>query len=114
MSAEENLKRRRITRSARAGLQFPVGRIDRLLHKKRYILRVAAGAPIYLTAVMEYLAAELIEISGEEAQANHKKLITPRHLRMALRNDKDFMEMVSDGTITRNLRTRPRRRRKKA
>ncbi|ODM88739.1 Histone H2A [Orchesella cincta] len=46
------------SRSSRAGLQFPVGRIHRLLRKGNYAERVGAGAPVYLAAVMEYLAAE--------------------------------------------------------
>ncbi|PHT61385.1 Histone H2A.1 [Capsicum annuum] len=44
--------------SERAGLQFPVGRIARYLKKGRYAQRVGSGAPIYLAAVLEYLAAE--------------------------------------------------------
>ena len=41
------------TRSSRAGLQFPVGRIHRHLRKGNYAKRVGAGAPVYLAAVME-------------------------------------------------------------
>ncbi|GBN84349.1 hypothetical protein AVEN_7812-1 [Araneus ventricosus] len=48
------------TRSSRAGLQFPVGRIHRLLRKGNYAERVGAGAPVYLAAVLEYLAAEVL------------------------------------------------------
>jgi histone H2A len=44
------------SRSSRAGLQFPVGRIHRLLRKGHYAQRVGAGAPVYLAAVLEYLA----------------------------------------------------------
>ena len=51
------------SRSNRAGLQFPVGRIHRLLRKGNYAERVGAGAPVYLAAVMEYLAAEVLELS---------------------------------------------------
>jgi histone H2A len=47
------------TRSTRAGLQFPVGRIGRYLKKGRYAQRVGTGAPVYLAAVLEYLAAEV-------------------------------------------------------
>ncbi len=36
------------TRSSRAGLQFPVGRVHRLLRKGNYAQRVGAGAPVYL------------------------------------------------------------------
>eukprot|EP01047_Picozoa_sp_COSAG01_P034214 COSAG01_NODE_2560_length_7453_cov_14.661817_2_plen_101_part_00 len=41
------------SRSAKAGLQFPVGRIHRYL--KGSAPRIGAGAPVYLAAVLEYL-----------------------------------------------------------
>uniref|UniRef100_R7VYR3 Histone H2A n=1 Tax=Aegilops tauschii TaxID=37682 RepID=R7VYR3_AEGTA len=41
------------TRSVKAGLQFPVGRIGRYLKKGRYAQRVGTGAPVYLAAVLE-------------------------------------------------------------
>ena len=40
------------SRSARAGLQFPVGRVSRFLRKGRYGARVGGGAPVYLSAVL--------------------------------------------------------------
>lgn len=40
-------------------VQFPVGRIARYLRKGRYAQRLAAGAPVYLAAVLEYLTAEV-------------------------------------------------------
>ena len=46
-----------VSRSVKAGLQFPVGRIARFLKKGKYAERVGAGAPVYLAAVLEYLAA---------------------------------------------------------
>lgn len=48
-----------ISRSSKAGLQFPVGRIARFLKKGRYAQRVGSGSPVYLSAVLEYLAAEV-------------------------------------------------------
>ena len=48
------------TRSSRAGLQFPVGRVARYLRKGQYSARVGGGAPVYLAAVMEYLTAEIL------------------------------------------------------
>jgi len=44
------------SRFSRAGLQFSVCRIDQLFLKGNYAERVGAGAPVYLAAVMEYLA----------------------------------------------------------
>lgn len=52
-------KKKPTSRSVRAGLQFPVGRIGRYLKKGRYSQRVGTGAPVYLAAVLEYLAAEV-------------------------------------------------------
>jgi hypothetical protein len=48
-----------MSRSTKAGLQFPVGRIARFLKAGKYSTRVGAGAPVYLAAVLEYLAAEV-------------------------------------------------------
>lgn len=48
-----------VSRSQKAGLQFPVGRIARFLKAGKYADRVGAGAPVYLSAVLEYLAAEV-------------------------------------------------------
>ncbi|NXV18952.1 H2AJ protein, partial [Cepphus grylle] len=48
------------SRSSRAGLQFPVGRVHRLLRKGNYAERVGAGAPVYMAAVLEYLTAEIL------------------------------------------------------
>lgn len=52
-------KKKSVTRSIKAGLTFPVGRIGRYLKKGRYAQRVGSGAPVYLAAVLEYLAAEV-------------------------------------------------------
>jgi histone H2A len=51
------------SRSSKAGLQFPVGRIARFLKAGKYAERVGAGAPVYLAAVLEYLAAEVSPIT---------------------------------------------------
>lgn len=48
-----------VSRSSKAGLQFPVGRIARFLKVGKYAERVGGGAPVYLSAVLEYLAAEV-------------------------------------------------------
>uniref|UniRef100_V5HJX3 Histone H2A n=1 Tax=Ixodes ricinus TaxID=34613 RepID=V5HJX3_IXORI len=88
------------TRSSRAGLQFPVGRIHRLLRRGNYAERVGAGAPVYLAAVLEYLAAEVLELAGERrARDNKKTRIIPRHLQLAIRNDEELNKLLSGVTI---------------
>ena len=86
-------------RSSRAGLQFPVGRIHRLLRKGHYAERVGAGAPVYLAAVLEYLSAEILELAGNAARDNKKTRIIPRHLQLAIRNDEELNKLLSGVTI---------------
>ena len=61
-----------VSRSAKAGLQFPVGRVARYLKAGKYASRVGAGAPVYLAAVLEYLAAEVLELAGNASRDNKK------------------------------------------
>ena len=87
------------SRSSRAGLQFPVGRIHRLLRKGNYAKRVGAGAPVYMAAVMEYLAAEILELAGNAARDNKKSRIVPRHIQLAVRNDEELNKLFGGVTI---------------
>nr|8UQA_K Chain K, E3 ubiquitin-protein ligase RNF168,Ubiquitin-conjugating enzyme E2 D3,Histone H2B type 2-E,Histone H2A type 1-B/E [Homo sapiens] len=87
------------TRSSRAGLQFPVGRVHRLLRKGNYSERVGAGAPVYLAAVLEYLTAEILELAGNAARDNKKTRIIPRHLQLAIRNDEELNKLLGRVTI---------------
>lgn len=87
------------TRSSRAGLQFPVGRVHRFLRKGNYAQRVGAGAPVYLSAVLEYLAAEILELAGNAARDNKKSRIIPRHLQLAVRNDEELNRLMSGVTL---------------
>ncbi|KAI3373329.1 hypothetical protein L3Q82_006622 [Scortum barcoo] len=87
------------TRSSRAGLQFPVGRVHRLLRKGNYAQRVGAGAPVYLAAVLEYLTAEILELAGNAARDNKKTRIIPRHLQLAVRNDEELNKLLGGVTI---------------
>ena len=88
-----------VSRSAKAGLQFPVGRLARFLKEGRFAERVGSGAPVYLAAVLEYLAAEVLELAGNAARDNKKTRIVPRHIQLAIRNDEELNKLLSDCTI---------------
>jgi histone H2A len=84
------VKNKAKSRSNRAGLQFPVDRIHRFY----------ASVPVYLAAVMEYLAAEILELAGNAARDNKKTRIFPRHLQLAIRNDEELNKLLSGVTIS--------------
>ena len=87
------------TKSVKAGLQFPVGRIGRYLKKGKYATRLGAGAPVYLAAVLEYLCAEILELAGNAARDNKKSRIIPRHVQLAVRNDEELNKLLGGVTI---------------
>ncbi|KAI3979906.1 hypothetical protein MKX01_042560 [Papaver californicum] len=92
-------RKKSVTKSVKAGLQFPVGRITRFLKKGRYAQRLGSGAPIYMAAVLEYLAAEVLELAGNAARDNKKSRIIPRHLLLAIRNDEELGKLLAGVTI---------------
>jgi histone H2A len=87
-----------VSRSAKAGLQFPVGRVARYLKQGKWATRVGAGAPVYLAAVLEYLCAEVLELAGNASRDNKKTRIVPRHIQLAIRNDEELSKLL--GTVT--------------
>uniref|UniRef100_A0A8C5TWN3 Histone H2A n=1 Tax=Malurus cyaneus samueli TaxID=2593467 RepID=A0A8C5TWN3_9PASS len=86
------------SRSSRAGLQFPVGRVHRLLRKGNYAERVGAGAPVYLAAVLEYLTAEIWSWRATRP-ATTEDAHHPRHLQLAIRNDEELNKLLGKVTI---------------
>lgn len=89
-----------VSKSVKAGLQFPVGRVTRFMKHGRYSKRLASGAPVYLTAVLEYLAVEVLELAGDVAVNNKKQRINPRHLLLAVRNDDELRRLLQGITIS--------------
>lgn len=87
------------SRSSRAGLLFPVSRVDRHLRVGKYAKRVGSAAPVYLAAVLEYLTEEILELAGKAAKDNHRVRITPRYLQLAVRNDKELDRLLKDINI---------------
>lgn len=87
--------RQRTTRSKRAGLQFSVARTERLMRERRIASRIGGIAAVYMAAVLEYIAAECLELSGNAAKDLKRRRIAPRHLMLGIRNDAELSLLFS-------------------
>lgn len=92
-------KEKSTSRSAKAGLQFPVGRMHRYLRNKIHTTRVGGKSAVYTAAVLEYLAAEMLELAGNAARDAKKTRITPRFINWAVRNDEELNKLIGTATI---------------
>ncbi len=83
------------SRSTEAGITFPVGRTQRYLKKHANTERVSVKAAVFLAGVLEYLAAEVLELAGNAARDNKKTRIIPRHIQLAVRSDDELSKLIS-------------------
>jgi histone H2A len=86
--------------SSKAGLTFPVSRISKYLRKGRFAPRLGVGASVFTTAVIEYLVAELLELSGNCCREHKKARIVPRHIKLAIKNDEELNKLIGKVTIS--------------
>ncbi|KAL0866453.1 hypothetical protein Bca101_045571 [Brassica carinata] len=92
-------KKKPMSRSARAGIQLPVGRIHRKLKTRVSVNgRVDATAAVYTASILEYLTAEVLELAGNASKDLKVKRITPRYLQLAIRGDGELDTLIK-GTI---------------
>ena len=83
-SKTANNRKKVVSMKEKTGVTFPIPRVMRLLKRDRLNQRIGKSSAIVMTAVMEYIASEILELAGNVAQEAHKKRIVPRHISLAL------------------------------
>ena len=63
MKGTKNNKIKKHSKSQKAGLLFPVSRIGRFLRQGHFAPNISYNAAISMTAVIEYLVREMLEIT---------------------------------------------------
>lgn len=99
LQSQDIKKPHKKSRSGKAGLEFPVGRIDRLMKKRICMERIGADAPVYVAAVLEYLAAEILELAGNAVVKEKLKRITPKHICLAITRDGELNGLLRNAVI---------------
>merc|ERR1711860_448738 len=76
------------------GLTISTARIKKILVANKTASRYSQKAIIYLTAAMEYIAGELLEVSSIKAQEAKRNTITNRHVYLGAKADKELFNVV--------------------
>lgn len=90
-------------------LSFNINDINKTLKTKRYTSRVGVGASVYLTAVLQYLTTEIIDLAAVQAKNKHSNnssdecknndntiTITPDDIETAIQNDTELNRIITD------------------
>lgn len=90
-------KKKTLSKSTRAGLVFPVAKVNKHLRQAQKSSRVGGGAPIYLAGVLEYAAAEILEMAM--AGMSKRKRITPTDILRGVRSDRELNIMLAGTSV---------------
>ena len=88
------------SKSAKAGLKFPVSRVNRHLREGSRSKRVAGSAPVFLSAVLELCVSEIFDAAGAAAEAQNRKRVNPTDLLQSLRQNRELRMLFKEcGTM---------------
>jgi histone H2A len=99
VSFDDSVTDKRLSRSQRGGLVFPVSRVARCMRARNTAGRLGGCAPVFLAAVLEYLVAEVLECAGVAAHEARRARIIPRHIFSGMSADEELSRIVESCTI---------------
>ncbi|XP_072705712.1 LOW QUALITY PROTEIN: uncharacterized protein [Ciconia boyciana] len=109
--SEAKAKKSRSSRSSRAGLLFPVSRVDRQLRRGHFAERFGARAPVYLAAVLQWVTHKTMDVAGKISKKSKQQRISPSHLQMAVQKSSALRQLLRGGMPRRRGRAVPQSQR---
>ena len=94
--------------ASRAGLTFRPEVVALIAGRLFPGVPLSEGAAVYLTAVLEYLNAEVFELASNNARDDKCSVISCRHLQLAVRNDEELNQLfggriIREGGVLPNI-----------
>jgi len=86
----------RTSRTSRAGLLFSVSRVENIMRDLSIRDRLSFNSAVYLAAVIEYIIAEILELSGNEAKNKGRVRLTTRFIYLGISNDSELSELFKN------------------
>jgi histone H2A len=100
-NARGTLAKKHLSWNDKAGVLISLPRVHQKLKSLLPNTRVRRTSTVYMAAVLEYLAAEVLELAGSEA-LNSKKLrtrIAPRHIHLGVHSDEELEKLLKGVTV---------------
>ncbi|NWQ83815.1 H2A protein, partial [Columbina picui] len=96
-------KKSRCSRSSRAGLLFPVSRVDRRLRRGHFAERLGATAPVYLAAVLQCVTHNTMDEAAKISKKKKQQHISSLHLKMAIQKSSELKKLMRGGVRRQRL-----------
>jgi len=86
--------KQRRSKSVKAGLVMPVKRVYDALKKGRHAPKVRVNTAVFLSATLEWLVAEVLDLAGNCSKYMKKRIITPHHIQLTFLYDLELCELT--------------------
>lgn len=95
---------KRVSREKDAMIVFKPSTAENLIRKlSTGKTRVGKDATVFLAAVLEYIAAEVLELAGNSARDNKHVRINTRDVFLAVQKDPELRKLYNDVILTGNM-----------